>query len=84
MNTFRSPKNRYHATINFDRATKELGSVVTFTSNDIDTLLSLCSQQVAIAKVGATVKIIENVAQFPQFDWKDCKVVKMNKNGQLL
>lgn len=78
-----SPKNRYRAEIRFNKAVKELGSVVSFTHNNIYELQQLCSKQVAAARVGASVKVIENVDVYPRFDWQDVAVWKMNELGCL-
>ena len=78
-----SPKNRYRAEIRYEKALKDVGSVQSFTSNSLDKLMRMCSNQVAIAKTKATVKVIENVDVYPRFDWQDVAVWKMNELGCL-
>ena len=78
-----SPKNRYRAEIRYAKALKDVGSVQSFTSNSLDELMQMCSNQVAIAKARATVKVVENVEIYPRFDWQDVAVWKMNELGCL-
>ena len=62
--SLRSPKNRFSGEIHFANARPGLGSVVSFTSNDIDELMN------ELAKYRPGVVIIkENYCQYPEFDW---------------
>ena len=78
-----SPKNRYRAEIRYAKALKDVGSVQSFTSNSLDELMRMCSNQVAIAKTRASVKVVENVEIYPRFDWQDVAIWKMNELGCL-
>lgn len=73
----RSPKNKYQGVINFDQPVEEIGSVVRFTSNDINALKSLCEAQ---AKMYACrITILENKATYPSFDWVEVEKYNFNK-----
>lgn len=43
--SIKSPKNKYSAVITLDKASKEIGSRVTFTSNDIEALKRIVKDQ---------------------------------------
>lgn len=65
-NSIHSPKNKYGASVNFDRPVKGLGSVVSFTSDSIDDLKGI------IARCGykkADVTIRENRKAYPESEW---------------
>lgn len=64
-----SPKSKFRAEVNFDKASDTLGSTVSFTNNDIDVLKSVISSHGF--KIPATVVIYENVKSYPEFDWKE-------------
>lgn len=77
MNTMRSPKNKYQGVVNFDKAIKEIGSVVRYTSNDIESLKSLCNAQAGMH--ACKVTIMENMATYPSFDWQVVETYNLNK-----
>ena len=76
-----SPKNRYRAEIRYAKALKEIGSVQSFTGNDLRALLDLCASHVRIANTRASVKVIENVDIYPRFEWHDVGIYYMNELG---
>lgn len=67
--SIKSPKNKYSAVITLDKASKEIGSRVTFTSNDIEALKRIVKDQCDCVKCGCTVAISQNMKEYPQFDW---------------
>ena len=77
MNSFRSPKNKYQGVINFDTPVVDLGSVIRFTSNDMDSLKHLCEKQ----SLGypCRITILENKAIYPSFDWQEVTHYDFNK-----
>lgn len=76
-----SPKNRYRAEIRYEKALKEVGSVQSFTGNNLRSLLDLCGRQVRIASTRASVKVIENVDIYPHFNWQQVGIYHMNELG---
>ena len=77
MNSMRSPKNKFQGVIYFDQAIEEIGSVIRFTSNDIEGLKTLCTQQAG--NHPARVTILENKAVYPSFDWVEVDRFDLNK-----
>ena len=59
-----SPKNKYSANIYFEPATKELGSVITFTINSVKELYKLADNYKY-----SSVDIYENKETYPKFNW---------------
>lgn len=72
-NSIHSPKARFCGIIDFDKTSRELGSHVSFTNDDLSHLSDLCEAQVKEAKVNASVRIMYNCAEYPKFDWKEVK-----------
>lgn len=64
-NSMKSPKNKFYGQITFEKPRKEIGSVVSFTSNDIDALKTWLKRY---APGHVTIK--ENKATYPSFDWQ--------------
>lgn len=77
MNSMRSPKNKFQGVIYFDQAIKEIGSVIRFTSNDIQALKTLCTRQAGDHP--SRVVILENKAVYPSFDWVEVERFDLNK-----
>lgn len=77
MNSLRSPKNKFQGVIYFEQAIEEIGSVIRFTSNDIEALKTLCTQQAGSHQ--ANVVILENKAVYPSFDWVEVERFDLNK-----
>lgn len=78
-----SPKNRYHAEINYPKAIKGIGSVQSFSSNDFAHLEALVKESIIIAKSSAVVKFMENRQNYPSFDWHTLQVVAYFSNGEM-
>ena len=79
--SFHSPKNRFRAEIRYVKALKEIGSVQSFTGNNLQDLLDVCAKYVRIANTRASVKVIENVEIYPKFKWQDVGIYYMNELG---
>lgn len=77
--SIKSPKNKYSAVITLDKASKEIGSRVTFTSNDIEALKRIVKDQCASVKCGCTVVISQNLKEFPQFEWVEVERYRIEK-----
>jgi tetratricopeptide (TPR) repeat protein len=77
MNSMRSPKNKFQGVIYFDQAIEEIGSVIRFTSNDIQALKTLCTRQAGDHP--SRVVILENKAVYPSFDWVEVERFDLNK-----
>lgn len=59
-----SPKNKYRANVYFEPATKELGSVITYTSNSIGELYKIAEEYKY-----SSVEIFENKETYPKHNW---------------
>ena len=77
MNSMRSPKNKFRGVIYFDEAIKEIGSVISFSSNDIQALKDLCTQQAGSHP--SRIVVLENKALYPSFDWVEVERFDLNK-----
>lgn len=77
MTSLRSPKNKYQGVINFDEPLADLGSVIRFTSNNIEELKRLCESQAKTHPCRIT--ILENQAEYPSFDWQEVTHYDFNK-----
>lgn len=62
--SIKSPKNKYYARVCFDKPRMGIGSVVSFTSNDVAELKALLKSYAP-----GHVTIHENKAEYPKFDW---------------
>ena len=72
--TFKSPKNKYRASVSYSKPIKEIGSVTSATANEIDELKSYIQFYIDQAKKNKAtcfITISENLKQFPEFDWKE-------------
>lgn len=61
-----SPKNKFRAEITFNKLLKGIGSVTSFTANDITQLQSYIK---AMNYTDCHVVIKENKSQYPSFNW---------------
>lgn len=77
--SIKSPKNKYSAVITLDKASKEIGSRVTFTSNDIDELKKIVEDQCDCVKCGYMVAISQNMKEYPQFDWVEIEKYRIEQ-----
>ena len=77
--SIKSPKNKYSAVITLDKACKEIGSRVTFTSNGIEALKRIVKDQCGCVKCGCTVVISQNLKEFPQFEWVEVEKYRIEQ-----
>lgn len=77
--SIKSPKSKYSATITLDKASKEIGSQVTFTYNDIEGLKKIVADQCECIKCGCTVAISQNMKEYPQFEWVEIQRYRIEK-----
>ena len=77
MNSMKSPKNKFRGVIYFDKAIKEIGSVISFSSNDIQALKDLLTRQAGTHP--SSVVILENKSLYPSFDWVEFERFDLNK-----
>lgn len=77
--SIKSPKNKYSAVITLDKASKEIGSRVTFTSNDIEALKRIVKDQCDCIKCGCTVAISQNMKEYPKFDWVEIEKYRIEQ-----
>jgi len=72
--SFKSPKNKYRASVTYSKALKEIGSVSSATANEVDDLkahIQFHIDQAHRNKATCFITISENLKQFPEFDWKE-------------
>lgn len=77
--SIKSTKNKYSAVITLDKASKEIGSRVTFTSNDIDELKKIVKDQCDCIKCGCSVAISQNMKEYPQFEWVEVEKFRIEQ-----
>lgn len=77
-----SPKNRYMASIGFAIAQEGIGSAVSYTSENIDLLKSMAADAARQASCETYVRIRENRATYPSFDWHDVAIYTLNGYGE--
>lgn len=76
-----SPKNRYMVSIGFAVPQQGLGSAVSYTANDVKTLKALAADHARQAKCDTYVRVRENRANYPLFDWRDVALYTLNAEG---
>jgi len=72
--SFKSPKNKYRASVTYSKALKGIGSVSSATANEIDDLkayIRFYIDQAHRNKATCFVQIYENLKKYPEFDWKE-------------
>ena len=72
--SFKSPKNKYRASVSYSKALKEIGSASSATANEIDDLkayIRFYIDQAHRNKATCFVQIYENLKKYPEFDWKE-------------
>ena len=72
--SFKSPKNKYRASVTFSKALKGIGSASSATANEIDELKSHIQFYIDQAhrnKATCFITISENLKKYPEFDWKE-------------
>lgn len=77
--SIKSPKKKYSAVITLDKASNEIGSRVTFTSNDIDELKKIVKDQCDCIKCGCSVAISQNMKEYPQFEWVEVEKFRIEQ-----
>ncbi len=71
--SFKSPKNKYRASITYSKALTEIGSVSSATANEIEDLkayIQFYIDQANQNKATCFITISENLKQYPEFNWK--------------
>ena len=71
---FKSPKNKYRASITYSKPLKGIGSASSATANEVVDLKSHIQYHIDQAhknKATCFITIYENLKQFPKFDWKE-------------
>jgi hypothetical protein len=72
----RSPKNKFRVEITYGKALSGIGSVSSFTCNELDENHSMVAHHLEQAKKAKTSLLIvwkENKAEYPSFDWVEVK-----------
>ena len=74
--SFKSPKNKYLASITYSKPIEGIGSGYSATANEIDILKSHIQFYIDQAKKNKAtcfITIYENLKKYPSFDWKEIK-----------
>ena len=66
----RSPKHKFRAELNFPKPLEGVGSVVSYTGDDLELLKALVHDELKRYKSGAHIVIRENKDVYPKFDWQ--------------
>lgn len=66
----RSPKHTFRAEINFPKPIEGVGSVVSYTGDDLELLKARLEAEVKRYKCNAYIVIRENKEIYPKFDWQ--------------
>lgn len=73
----RSPKDKFYGEVTFDKPVKNIGSVVSRTGDDLDSLKTILQNEAKRLKCGKYhILIRENKKVYPQFEW--VKVFEQN------
>ena len=70
--SFRSPKNKYSADISYSKALSGIGSCSSASANDVAELKNFIEfyiRQARQNKSTCTITILENMDQYPKFNW---------------
>lgn len=70
--SFKSPKNKYRASITYNKALKGIGSVSSASANNMDDLKAYIQcylDQARKSKVKCFIVISENKKEYPLFNW---------------
>lgn len=65
-----SPKNKYSVKVNYLKPLKNVGSVVSFTTNNIEDIDERIKSSWMNGQKEVHVVILENKANYPNFDWE--------------
>ena len=74
LQSFKSPKNKYRASVTYSKALKGIGSANSATANEVVDLKSYIQFYIDQAhrnKATCFVRIYENLKKYPFFDWKE-------------
>ena len=77
--SFKSPENKYRASISYSKALKGIGSASSATANEIDELKSHIQFYIKQAhrnKATCFITISENLKQYPKFNWQEVENYK--------
>lgn len=66
----RSPKHKFRAELSFPKPIEGVGSVVSYTGDDLELLKALAHDELKRYKSGAHIVIRENKEVYPKFDWQ--------------
>ena len=72
--SFKSPKNKYRASVSYSKALKGIGSVSNATANEVVDLKSYIQYYIDQAhrnKAKCFITISKNLKKYPDFDWKE-------------
>ena len=72
--SFKSPNNKYRASITYSKALTEIGSVSSATANEIEDLKAYIQNYIDQAhrnKATCLITISENLNEYPSFNWKE-------------
>lgn len=76
MSSFRSPKAKFRVEMTYGKSLPEIGSVSSFTCDEIDTDHTQLKYHISQAKRNKTslsVVWLENKSTYPSFDWVEVK-----------
>jgi len=81
--SYQSPKNKYRVEASLTVASKDMGSVFSYTCNDTETLKWLVTDQLSRMKgwKECYVRIWENKKQYPEFDWQIVETYTSKENA---
>ena len=80
----RSPKAKFRIEINFAKPLVGIGSVMSYTDDNIDTLRRRAVDAVKMGRCAANIVIMENKATFPSFDWQRIDAYTLDKDGNVV
>lgn len=66
----RSPKHKFRAELSFPKPLEGVGSVVSYTGDDLELLKALVDDEVKRYRSSAYIVIRENKEKYPKFDWQ--------------
>lgn len=75
----RSPKNKYHVEVSFDKPLKDIGSVVSFTTNNINDVDEIIKAYHMHGEKRVNVVIKENKKTYPEFKWEVISAYYLSK-----
>ena len=76
--SLRSPKNRYHVSVNYPQPLEGIGSVVSFGTMDIENIEDYIRKYWMNNQPTVYVVIKENMKQYPSFDWQTVRTFNLD------